>query len=145
MDICPRQHSHNFCYLINNVAISSFSGKKINVWLCSVQYIIITLSLHLGKSRSVISSCCIKPFMPFAWSDWVWCRNKKTCVIHWHIYTVSFVVLEAVLQRCSYENVFWKICSKFKGECPCTAALSKSHLSVGVLLGICCIFLNTLS
>ena len=70
---------------------------------------------------------------------------KKTRVIHWHIYTVSFVVLEAVLQRCSYENVFWKICSKFKGECPCTAALSKSHLSVGVLLGICCIFLNTLS
>ena len=31
---------------------------------------------------------------------------KKTCVIHRHIYTVPFVVLVAVLQRCSYENVF---------------------------------------
>ena len=61
-------------------------------------------------------------------------------VIHWHIYTFSFVVLEAVLQRCSYENVFWKICSKFTGECPCMAALLKSHFSVGVLVGICGIF-----
>ena len=58
-----------------------------------------------------------------AWSDWIHCRNKKTCVIHWHIYTFSLVVLEAVLQMCSYENVFWKICSKFTGECPCTAGL----------------------
>ena len=58
-----------------------------------------------------------------AWSDWIQCRNKKTCVIYWHIYTFSFVVLEAVLHRCSYENVFWKICSKFTGECPCMAAL----------------------
>ena len=66
-------------------------------------------------------------------------------VIHRHIYTVSFPVLEAVLQRCSYENMFRKICSKFTGECLCMVALSKSHFSVGVLLRICCIFLNTLS
>ena len=69
----------------------------------------------------------------------------KKSLIHWHIYTVSFVVLEAELQRYSYENVFWKILSKFKGECPSMTALSKSHDSVGILLGFCCIFLNTLS
>ena len=55
-----------------------------------------------------------------------------------------FYTIYTIYMR-SYENVFWKMCSKFTGECPCMAALLKSHFSIDFLLGICWIFLNTLS
>ena len=48
----------------------------------------------------------------------------------------------------SSRGVLMKTCSdryKFTAGCPCMVAFSKSRFINGVLLGICCIFLNTLS
>ena len=51
---------------------------------------------------------------------------------------------EAPLHRCYYENGVLKICSKLQGNTHAVvwATSLKSHFSMGVLLYICCIFLE---
>ena len=62
------------------------------------------------------------------------------------IVLVSFSEVYVLTFRSSRSEVFLvkgvlKICSKFKGECPCRCViLIKFHLGMGALLSSCCIF-----
>ena len=66
-----------------------------------------------------------------------------------NLWSKSLKYTQTALQRCSYKNVFTKICSKFTGEhlcwkaiLVCFANLLKMHFGTGVYLEICCMFLG---
>ena len=56
------------CFFSN---LRNWRNEIVNFWAAKKE------SLHLGKFRTVTSSCCNKALMPSAWSNWIWCRNKK--------------------------------------------------------------------